>query len=201
MAALRRIIASKQHSSVVPPSPLPLARPQAKQSYTSSTEQHPAWFEAQVTAKDQQVSSPQCRLTLTKPVQQAEGASPKASLTEHAPESNVTSRDSLSCMQPWVNNSAKAETSGEAVGSARAGSCAHEWQVCRCMLALAMQFPLLQTPFQNSNIRGSGLQVTLADFKVAETRVQPSAMREVALEVCPCMALSACVFVLCTATK
>ena len=52
----------------------------------------------------------------------------------------------------------------------------------------------------SSAITGCGLQVTLADFKVAETRVQPSAMREVALEVCPCMALSACIFVPCTAT-
>ena len=52
----------------------------------------------------------------------------------------------------------------------------------------------------SANHAGWGLQVTLADFRVAETRVQPSAMREVALEVCPCMELSACIFVLCTAT-
>lgn len=35
-----------------------------------------------------------------------------------------------------------------------------------------------------SRRRSGWSQVTLADFRVAETRVQPSAMREVALEVC-----------------
>lgn len=33
-------------------------------------------------------------------------------------------------------------------------------------------------------VNAAELRVTLADFKVAETRVQPSAMREVGLEVC-----------------
>ena len=42
----------------------------------------------------------------------------------------------------------------------------------------------------SANSHVAELQVTLADFKVAETRVQPSAMREVGLEVKPCLSHS-----------
>ena len=146
MAALRRIIASKQHSSADPPTPLPFAHPQAKESYASSNEQHPARSEAQVTAQDQRVSSPQCRLTPTKPKQQTEGTSPKTSLTGRTPDSGVagSSEDTSSCVQPSGSISAHAEPSGETVGSARPASRAHGWQVRQSMLALTMQFPLWQ---------------------------------------------------------
>ena len=48
----------------------------------------------------------------------------------------------------------------------------------------AQSLPYAKAPFKAGQEAGKcGLQVTLADLKVAETRVQPSAMREVALEV------------------
>lgn len=131
MAALRRIIAFKQHTD--PPSPLPLAYPQPQESYVSLNEQRPAWSEAQSAAQDQPVSSPQCRLTPTQFVQLAEGTPPTASLAEHAPDSGVAVGDTPSCMQPSDNTSAHAEPSDEAVGAA---SGAHEWQVRLCCIAL-----------------------------------------------------------------
>ena len=88
MAALRRIIVSKQHPSPDPhahrPDPHPHSYPyphsQAKDSHVSLTDQAPA--DAQ--AKDEQVSSPQCRLSPTQPAQQPDATSPRVSLTGHA---------------------------------------------------------------------------------------------------------------------
>ena len=125
MAALRRIIASKQRSSADPPSPLPLT-----ESYVSLNEQHLA---SQSTAKDQLVSSPQCRVTPTKSVQQAERTPLAAGLTDHAPDRGVAVVDTSACMRPSASTSAHAQPCGEAVGAA---SPAHEWQVRPSCIAL-----------------------------------------------------------------
>ena len=128
MAALRRIIASKQHPS---PSPLPHARPPAVASHTSQDDQHPAWSEEQCTAKDQQGSSPQVRPTLTQSAQQAAGIQSQGSLTGHALDSGVATSngDKPGCMEP-SSDAAQAEPCGEATGPEPAASCALQWQVC-----------------------------------------------------------------------
>ena len=126
MAALRRIIASKQHPSADPPSPLPHTQPLANESNVSLNKQCPAWSDAQVAGKDQQVSSSQCGLTPTKCVQQAEGTPLSDSQTGHPADGGVAAGDTLLRLQLSGSTSAHAEPSDEATGSA---SHSHHWQV------------------------------------------------------------------------
>ena len=130
MAALRRIIASKQHPS---PSPLPNARPLAEDSQTSLDNHHPAWSEGQVTAKDQQISSPQVGPTLAQSAKQAAGTPSDASLTGHPPDSGVASSsgDKPGCVDPSGSASAQAVPCGEATGPA--ANRAHQCQVGHCL--------------------------------------------------------------------
>lgn len=148
MAALRRIIASKKQLSAEHPSRLPRTHSLATESQVFLNKQCPAWSDAQIPANNQQVSSPQCKLAPAKPMQQAGGTPPKASLTEHAPDTGVasSSEDTSSCLQRLGSTSARAKPSGKAEDLAPAASGACEWQVRHCKLALTMQFP----PWQGS---------------------------------------------------
>lgn len=141
MAALRRIIASRQHPT---PSPLPLpnARPPAEDSHTSLDGHNPTGSGAQVAASDHQVGSPQVRPALAQSVQQAAGTSSEASLTGHAADSGMATSngDKSVSVEPSGSACAQAQPCNGATGTEPAASCANQWQVCHCFLLLIVSF-------------------------------------------------------------
>lgn len=126
MAALRRIIASRQHPSAHPPAP----HPQPQASHGPLSPQHPAWRNAEIVADDQQVSSHNVQLPATDHAQQADNVPQKGS---HSGGGDLSSGS----LQPSDDISPHAVIAGDVQGSAPDASCGLAWQVWPCVIALA----------------------------------------------------------------
>lgn len=200
MAALRRVIASKQHKPST--SHLTHLQPQDLEQ-VPLTQQHEPESQLQAAAGDQQVNKAQ---PVEQQEQQAITQQPSASLIAESEEaqlqcqpehdSNATSfrqashgssiavvptvgslpADSLKKLQPRQDNT----DAQPCIGQQNATT--------------SQQGEALYTKSVSRESGQGKLQITLADFKVAETRVRPSAMREVALEVSTLLCCLYCLF-------
>ena len=191
MAALRRVIASKQRTPSSQPSLLP--QPQlAEQS--SLDRQYPAAPSPKQATRGQQCNDTGSQLSASEQVQQtqsdhlftssaaedarqqAQDAAWHSSTVESLrPESDgILVPDTTAVTAQTAADSPDVPQPLRAVPAASASSGQHTQSANQPEIVLS----------DNSGRQGYGaLQVGLADFRVAETRVRPSAMREVALKV------------------
>ena len=192
MAALRRVIASRQAPPAAPQqTQMALQssnKPNSRGDKHVSTDGHakPADVYLDMQQDQQQVvpdSDP--------PAEQLQPAALTSDSTQHR-KSLPTCADSnqlRSHSQPADNNTPQNQAWGHIRVCTNAEDSSNErleGHSARTNIKSAMQS-------SSARAESAELQITLADFKVAETRVRPSAMREVALEVtsCPfCLLLS-----------
>ena len=132
MAALRRIIASRQHPCADPPAP----HPQAQGPHRPLSPQHPASSGAQVVAEDRQLGGPSMQPAAAQHAQQADAMPQKARhAQDHGVAGSIGEPSSLS-MQPSDENSTYAEP-GDVQSLASDKNCQDAWQVRHYISALA----------------------------------------------------------------
>ena len=196
MAALRRVIASKQHVPSVLRSP-PLQPPQPPQ-HASLDQQHPAGPNLQLAARGQQPSDTGSQISGSEQGQQRQVAYPSAESGAEGIEQQAQDAACHSSRGESVRPESESDSSlvpanvASVAQTARPGDSAAAGQPLHAAADAhdtSRQHRMSQPEAAlNCNPGGhrhgqSALQLTLADFRVAETRVRPSAMREVALEV------------------
>lgn len=151
MAALRRIIASRQHPSADPPT----SHPQAQASHGPLSPQHPAWSDSELLADDQHISSHNVQLSATEHAQQADTVPEKGSQSGDAQDYGVagSSGDLLSgSLQHSDDRSLHAATADDVQGSTPDASCEYAWQVQHCVIALAQGSSVWPTLFANKGL-------------------------------------------------
>ena len=185
MAALRRVIASRQ---------APPAAPQQTQMALQSSNKPNSRGDKHVST-DGHAKPDDVHLDMQQDQQQvvpdshpqAEQLHPAASTSDSAqhrksPPTCADSNQLQSHSQPADNNAPQNQAWGHIRVCTNAEDSSNE------KLEGHSARTNIKSAIQSSSVRAKSaeLQITLADFKVAETRVRPSAMREVALEVTSC---------------
>ena len=215
MAALRRVIATRQHaSSSAQPSaskqlsPVTRGSTQVTQASPQVSQASPQVVE-QVSAVQQQAGRLHANESSQSPaealnvctVQQQATVQPRQAVHQqhpaprpagqHASFSSDQDNQSVVCTQQAAHSQSRSE------GQVRVCANAEDSSGGQQQLHPGGVTSEAESQASSAVAAGSELQITLADFRVAETRVRPSAMREVALEVCCCFTATAVFTLVC----